>query len=170
MYKSRTHLYVNEKFVSSHVNTSFNLTKIIHCHSDVVLKQVKEKLDRLAEENFNRVRIPEFSYEIVDDKTISYNVRFIKGVGIGTAIPYLQKIVKEDVLERKSDWTFSDYHTGNFLMDCDTGDLYAVDFLSYCYAPDRKWRKERWDLSLYRDREIWDKMMGGWNYSNKWTI
>ena len=87
-----------------------------------------------------------------------------------TNIPYLQKIVKEDVLERKSDWTFSDYHTGNFLMDCDTGDLYAVDFLSYCYAPDRKWRKERWDLSLYRDREIWDKMMGGWNYSNKWTI
>ena len=171
MHKSLTHFWINSKVIPSLVHTSFELNKIIHCTTDTLL-HVKEKLDRLAEENFNRVFIPEYSYEVLDEKTISCNVKFIKGLGIGTMVPHLQKIIREDVLERDSDWTFSDYHTGNFLMELETGNLYAIDFLSYCYAPDRKWRKYRWDLALNRDKVIWDKLTRGipQTSSSKWLI
>jgi|SaaInlStandDraft_1057018.scaffolds.fasta_scaffold156197_1 hypothetical protein len=161
MYKSLTHFSVGDKIIRSLVHTSFDFSKVVHCKDSTSLNHVKEKLDRLADENFNRVRIPEYSYEVLDSKTISYNVRFIKGVGIGTLVPHLQKIVREDVLERDEDWTFSDFHTGNFLMEYETGNIYAVDFLSYCYAPDKKWRKEKWDLSICRDKIIWGKLMDG---------
>ena len=74
-----------------------------------------------------------------------HNVEFIKGYGIPMFIPELSKIIYEDVVNRKSDWTLCDYSNDNFIIDANTNTLYAIDFQSYGYYPDVNRRIKMWD-------------------------
>ena len=126
------------------LRTSFKLTKKIRFKDDETKYFMVDKLNRLKNENFNRVLIPNFDYTIQDNFLI-YEVDFIKGYPLGTATEPFASIVKEDIVERDSDWTFSDYHMTNFIVEAQTDKLYAVDFQSYSYIPDKNLRWEIWN-------------------------
>ena len=63
---------------------------------------------------------------------------------IGTFIPDFANIVYEDVVLRDSDWTFDDYGMSNFIVEHNTNKIFAVDFQSYNYIPDRNHRESSW--------------------------
>lgn len=132
------------------VQASFRLSKTIHCKTLENKNAMVEKLDRLKEEDFNRVLIPDFDYDVVDN-TVTYDVDFIKGIGIGTLIPKYADIVYEDVVKRQSDWIFFDLATANFIVEYKTEKIYAIDFQSYAFIPDKNERESKWKSSRYID-------------------
>ena len=147
---------------SSSVEASFRLKKIIHCGTLENKNAMVEKLDRLKTENFNRVFIPNFDY-YVDDNTVTYDVDFIKGYGIGTLIPKYANIVYEDIVKRKSDWIFYDLATINFIVEFGTEKIYAIDFQSYAYIPDHQVREDKWRESKDHDTVKINQMLSGIN-------
>ena len=131
---------------------SFKLSKSIYCKTSKIKDLMVDKLERLKEENFNRVLIPDFKYEVCND-TVNYNVDFIKGSAVGTLVPKYASIVYEDVVKRKSDWTFFDLSTINFIVEFNTENIYAVDFQSYAYIPNHDHRESQWHSSIKSDSE-----------------
>ncbi len=129
-----------------------NLDKTVVCPSNEVAEIVADKLDRLSKENFNRVHILQFDYYI-NENAIRYRVEFIKGYHLGTVSKF-KKAIYEDVVERESDWTFDDYGMGNFVVEWKTDKIYAVDFTSYCYYPDKDERRKSWDKYQQREKEV----------------
>ena len=142
------------------VEASFKLEKIIHCGTPESKDAMVEKLDRLKTEDFNRVFIPDFTYH-VDGTTVTYNVDFIKGYGIGTLIPKYADIVYEDVVKRESDWMFFDLATINFIVEFDTEKIYAIDFQSYACIPDHQIREAQWKHSRDNDTVKVNGMLSG---------
>ena len=132
------------------VEASFKLIKTIHCDTSENVDEMVDKLDRLKNENFNRVLIPNFEYE-VKSKDVIYSVDFIKGNGIGTLIPKFADIVYEDVVKRKSEWVFVDLHTVNFIVEKCTKKIYAIDFQSYARVPDHATRQALWESCTNSD-------------------
>ncbi len=122
----------------------YHLDKTIVCDSDEIARGVIEKLDRLQKEDFNRVRIPKFDYYAMDN-AVRYRVEFIKGWPLGTVSRNASHIIYQDVVNRESDWTFDDYSMGNFVVE-PSGQVWAVDFTSYRYMPDREERNEKWKI------------------------
>tara|TARA_B100000424_G_scaffold256470_1_gene236477 strand:- start:452 stop:937 length:486 start_codon:yes stop_codon:yes gene_type:complete len=145
-YSSNLHFGVCNKPVKA----SFKLIKTIHCDTSENVNEMVDKLDRLKNENFNRVLIPNFEYEVKNNDVI-YTVDFIKGYGMGTLVPKYANIVYEDVVKRKSEWTFMDLHTVNFIVEYSTEKIYAIDFQSYTKVPDKSDRQLYWDYSIKSD-------------------
>ena len=121
----------------------YHLDKTVVCDSDEIARGVVEKFDRLQKEDFNRIHVPKFDYYAMDN-AVRYRVEFIKGYPLGT-ISRFKDIIYEDVVNRESDWTFDDYSMGNFVVE-HTGEVWAVDFTSYRYMPDREERNEKWKI------------------------
>ena len=145
-YSSNLHFGVCNKPVKA----SFKLIKTIHCDTSENVNEMVDKLDRLKNENFNRVLIPNFEYEVKNNDVI-YTVDFIKGYGMGTLVPKYANIVYEDVVKRRSEWTFMDLHTVNFIVEYSTEKIYAIDFQSYTKVPDKSDRQLNWDYSIKSD-------------------
>tara|TARA_B100000401_G_C52569232_1_gene607119 strand:- start:165 stop:650 length:486 start_codon:yes stop_codon:yes gene_type:complete len=145
-YSSNLHFGVCNKPVKA----SFKLIKTIHCDTSENVNEMVDKLDRLKNENFNRVLIPNFEYEVKNNDVI-YTVDFIKGYGMGTLVPKYANIVYEDVVKRKSEWTFMDLHTVNFIVEYSTEKIYAIDFQSYTKVPSQSDRQINWDYSTKSD-------------------
>ena len=145
-YSSNLHFGVCNKPVKA----SFKLIKTIHCDTSENVYEMVDKLDRLKNENFNRVLIPNFEYEVKNNDVI-YTVDFIKGYGMGTLVPKYANIVYEDVVKRKSEWTFMDLHTVNFIVEYSTEKIYAIDFQSYTKVPSQSDRQINWDYSTKSD-------------------
>ena len=120
-YSSNLHFGVCNKPVKA----SFKLIKTIHCDTSENVNEMVDKLDRLKNENFNRVLIPNFEYEVKNNDVI-YTVDFIKGYGMGTLVPKYANIVYEDVVKRKSEWTFMDLHTVNFIVEYSTEKMFTL--------------------------------------------
>jgi hypothetical protein len=145
-YSSNLHFGVSNKPVKA----SFKLIKTIHCDTSENVNEMVDKLDRLKNENFNRVLIPNFEYEVKNNDVI-YTVDFIKGYGMGTLVPKYANIVYEDVVKRRSEWTFMDLHTVNFIVEYSTEKIYAIDFQSYTKVPSQSDRQINWDYSTKSD-------------------
>tara|TARA_B100000282_G_scaffold290646_1_gene261872 strand:- start:972 stop:1457 length:486 start_codon:yes stop_codon:yes gene_type:complete len=145
----------NLQFGTTHrvIEASFKLTKTMHCHDSKNVDEMVNKLDRLKNEDFNRVFIPNYEYK-VNDNDVIYTVDFIKGFALGTLVPKYAHIVYEDVVQRKSEWTFMDLHTVNFIVDYHTEKIYAVDFQSYTKIPNQKDRQECWDICRKTDMDF----------------
>ena len=135
----------NLQFGTTHrvIEASFKLTKTMHCHDSKNVDEMVNKLDRLKNEDFNRVHIPDFEYK-VDGNILTYDTVFIKGWGVGTLIPYFTNIIYEDIVQRDLDWTFDDYGSSNFIVEHNTDRIFAVDFQSYNYLPNRDYRESKW--------------------------
>ncbi len=104
-----------------------------------------DKLERLKNEKFEKILIPEFEYE-VEGNILTQRVEYIKGRQCGMTVKkYRDKIYKEFV-ERDSDWTFCDFKYDNFIVvnGIDKDKIYAIDFQSYNYLPSRKERLDLW--------------------------
>ena len=139
-YNSRIYSPSNE---SSVLKASFKLIKQFDCYSKENLDLMVDKLDRLKNEDFNRIHIPDFEYR-VKGNTITYDTAFVKGYGVGTLIPEFSNIVYEDIVQRDSDWTFTDYGMPNFIVEYKTDRIFAVDLQSYNFVPDRDYRESIW--------------------------
>ena len=108
-----------------------------------------ECLDRLKKDSFNRVRVPNFEYEVLNGK-LYITSEYIKG-------KYLNKskipIIEEDVIYRKNSWSFADYNYRNYIQEERTENIYMVDFDTYrqISIEDRKklWEKQRLDWKSY---------------------
>ena len=165
MKKYRSGIHYGEDRTSVNLEASFRLLKTIHCGTEEYRDYMVEKLQRLQNEDFNRVLIPEFTYT-VDGNDVTYNVEFIKGYGVGTYIPKFAQIVAEDVRDRKSSWTFTDFALVNFIVEFKTNRIFAIDFQSYCYIPDMEKRKWIWDMDLKKDKERMEIIYNGdWYYA-----
>ena len=91
----------------------------------------KERLDRLQSQKFNRIKIPHFTYEMIDNK-IFFDVEFIKGRQLGIIDwLYWSNIIREDLVECNSDWGFVDILADNFVIERSTNTLFLVDFYDY---------------------------------------
>ena len=162
-YESGIHYGENRSCVE--LEASFRLLKTIHCQTEEYRDHMVEKLQRLQNEDFNRVLIPKFTYT-VDGNDVTYEVDFIKGYGVGTYIPEFAQIVAEDVRDHKSSWTFTDYHMVNFMVEFQTNKIYAIDFQSYCYTPDMEKRRRIWDSNLEKDKVRMERIYNGkWNHA-----
>mgnify|MGYP003112895162 FL=1 len=120
---------------------SMVLTKHVYCEHPEMLA---ERLTRLQSEDFNRVKVPLFDFEIKDN-LLTIEVEYIKGCAIGTLSTF-RKVILEDVVQRDSEWTFDDYHFSNFVIPTTEDCVYAVDLLSYRHYPDKVARHSAWTL------------------------
>ena len=89
--------------------------------------------------------VPSFQY-YTNECEVTCIVNYIKGYAIGTLVPQYANIVYEDVVQKKSDWTFYDYSTINFIVEVTTEKIYAVDLLSYTNVPNHDDRQSKWDI------------------------
>lgn len=125
--------------------TGLELTKRVNCYTSEGRDLVIDKLERLKTENFNRVLVPPFQYS-TNQYEVTYTVNYIKGYVMGTLIPKFANIVYEDVVQKKSDWTFFDYSTINFIVEVATENIYAIDLLSYTNVPNHDDRQSKWNI------------------------
>ena len=154
MKKYRTTVRYGEdenRYEAAILEASFHLSKTIHCKKEEYRDHMIEKLERLKNEDFNRVLIPEFTYT-VDGNDVTYNVQYIKGYGVGTLIPKFAQIIKEDVLNHPNPWTFTDFNTSNFIVEMRSSKIYTIDFQSYCYCPNIEERERIWEVNISREK------------------
>ena len=133
------------------LQASFRLSKTIHCKKEEYRDHMVEKLERLKNEDFNRVLVPEFTYT-VDGNDVTYDVQYVKGYGVGTLIPEYAQIIKEDVLNRPNPWTFTDFNSSNFIIELHTNKIFTIDFQSYCYCPNIEERESIWKNFMEREK------------------
>lgn len=126
---------------SFEADIEFILLKRVNCKNNKLKEIYINKLNRLKEENFNRIKIPNFTYS-VDNNIVSCSIDFIKGLYVSTSEQ--RTLIYQDVVCRDSDWTFSDYRDANFIIQEGTGDIFAIDFQSYRFYPQKEKRKVSW--------------------------
>ena len=136
----------------TYCETKFIITKRIRCTDFDLQKVFLSNLNRLQKEDFNRVKIPKFTFE-TSGLTVVIHSEYIKG---HYAVKEDQrKIIYEDVVQHLGKaWTLSDYGFTNFLSEIKTNTLYAVDFQSYHWVPDMGQREAEWQK---HDRVQWLK-------------
>ena len=141
----------------------YHLDKTIVCDTDEIASGVVNKLDRLQKEDFNRIHIPKFDYYI-NRNAVRYRVEFIKGYPLGTVSKF-KDIIYEDVVDRESDWTFDDFGASNFIVEHNTDKIFAVDFQSYNYIPNRDYRISKWEKLKKINFNILEDIL----INEKWT-
>ena len=139
------------RYEAAILQASFRLSKTIHCKKEEYRDHMVEKLERLKNEDFNRVLVPEFTYT-VDGNDVTYDVQYVKGYGVGTLIPEYAQIIKEDVLNRPNPWTFTDFNSSNFIIELHTNKIFTIDFQSYCYCPNTEERESIWEKYITREK------------------
>ena len=141
MYRSG----VTEKLID--VKIDFKLSKTIWFKNNDDRDHNISLLKKLKEDSFGPILIPDFSFS-EGNCVIEMDVEFIRGFTIGTLIPKYREVVKKELVDRNSDWTFGDYHTPNFIVEDGTEKIYAVDLQSYGYFPDRNHRNYLWNNAI----------------------
>jgi len=126
------------------LDISFEFIKTIDCITDDNTKIMIEKLERLKEEKFERILIPQFEYE-VNGNILTQRVEYIKGRKMGMTVEKYRSWIYKDLVERDSDWTFCDYYYDNFIVLDSENKIYAIDFQSYNYMPSKDDRRKIWD-------------------------
>ena len=99
MYRSG----VTEK--QTEVKIDFNLSKTIWFKNNDDRDHSISLLKKLKEDSFGLILIPDFSFS-KGNCVIEMDVEFIKGFTIGTLIPKYREVVKKELVDRDSDWTF----------------------------------------------------------------
>ena len=128
--------------------SSFSLRKEMIFNEETYDKEHwRIRLDRLQREDFNRIKIPRFNYEMVDNR-ILFEIEFIKGRQLGaTTFMDWRDVIKEDLVDREDDWGFGDLKPENFIIEKNTNNLYLVDFETYD-PRDRQYKLSEWNKYL----------------------
>ena len=105
------------------------------------LDKVVSNLKKLQEEKFYNVVVPDFSYN-VNDHILSIEMDYVKGDFIRSIHHY--NVVYDELIERKSDYSWTDYSPQNFIVKDDR--IYVIDLDSYGFIQyedrKRKWEKQ----------------------------
>ncbi len=107
------------------------------------IDEAYDNLERLQKENFNRIKIPEFTFKI-EGELLIYECQFIKGEPIRSIADY--NAVFEDLVIRDSDYSFDTYRPENYIKDW-KGDIYAIDLDDYRLFPEEQ-RIRKWERSI----------------------
>ncbi len=82
-----------------------------------------DNLQKLKTETFNRIKIPDFTFKIDDDKLIIES-GYIKGHFIDYSH---SDIIYNDLVLKEGDYSFHDYNPSNFIINKYDNQIYAVD-------------------------------------------
>ena len=138
-------------------STSFCLTKTIEYDNTEVFHRDIENLERLQEEKFEKIKVPEFIFEYKDN-ILQYTCQFIKGWNCNLK---RMDYIYDDIVCRNSEYSFCDYSPSNFIRvyqgEPDSrerygGSVYAIDLNSYKKMNIRKritlWnrQKKKWSM------------------------
>ncbi len=112
--------------------THFTLIKTTHYEDRDLLCKHVSRLERLlkdiTDDPFEYVKIPSFTFT-VNDNILRVEQEYIKGLFVGYQG---QDILWKDLVERKSEYTFTDYHITNFIRTpFKPYDIYCIDLVSY---------------------------------------
>lgn len=100
--------------------TSLTITKTIQVFDT---SSIVANLTKLKTEKFFRIKIPHFDFSYNSQEVIIES-EYIKG-----NYPLLghMRDIKQSLVHRKSDWSFTDYNPTNFKIHRFTEEIYAVD-------------------------------------------
>tara|TARA_B100001113_G_scaffold333243_1_gene310926 strand:+ start:1238 stop:1777 length:540 start_codon:yes stop_codon:yes gene_type:complete len=144
--------YLKEKNAYLYTTTTnYFLAKTVEYSTKEKFLMDAENLERLKEEKFESVEVPEFHFETLSNNTIRYTCQFIKGRVVTPTD--MNKLYQELVL-RDSDYSFCDYSIANFIQaryhQLD-GKIFSVDLNAYKKVPveDRMILWERYKLQSW---------------------
>ena len=125
----KTHTFIFKKI------TTYDFDPTRPDRNILLAKQYENNLIELKKENFNRIKIPNYSV-IREENIVSVDVEFIKGIQLNDLNKNkFKQIILEDFIlrldvygERK---LFHDYSLKNFIIEDGTEQLYYVDLEHY---------------------------------------
>lgn len=88
---------------------------------------LKLKLQKISTESFGRILIPDFKVKEHGNGVLEYESDYIKG---HTASSKEMKIVYEDVVLRDKEWSLTNYHPDNYIVDRN-GFIFYIDLEDY---------------------------------------
>ena len=112
-------------------NSSWDLMicKTITYQRKEQLRRVVLAMHKLKSENFSSIKIPLFDFE-TDGMKLRYYAQYVKGIPISK---WELMTLYDELVERDSDFSFTDYSFGNFIKNDDG--IWAVDLNSYSETP-----------------------------------
>ena len=121
-------------------NSSWDLMicKTITYQRKEQLRRVVLAMHKLKSENFSSIKIPLFDFE-TDGMMLRYYAQYVKGIPISK---WELMTLYDELVERDSDHSFTDYSFGNFIKNDDG--IWAVDLNSYSETP-MTMRKDLWN-------------------------
>ena len=121
-------------------NSSWDLMicKTITYQRKEQLRRVVLAMHKLKSENFSGIKIPLFDFE-TDGMMLRYYAQYVKGIPISK---WELMTLYDELVERDSDFSFTDYSFGNFIKNDDG--IWAVDLNSYSETP-MTIRKDLWN-------------------------
>jgi len=129
--------------------TELTIIKTILVHnSDELVTNLKQ----LSSEDLGLIKIPEFDFSHTSNE-VTIESEYIKGI-----YPHIHHMdqIKQQLVYRESEWSFSDYNYTNFKIHRFTEEIYAVDLDDFCKIdiPHRmaSWQKAR-GIEVERIRE-----------------
>ena len=110
---------------------SFKIIKEISYLNEEITKEKYCDFTHLKNKTFNRIHIPEFTFK-KNNESLSYTSDYIKGIQIHEHIKEkYKKIIYEDLVMRKDDYSFTGYGLENFIIEDYTKRLYYIDLDDY---------------------------------------
>tara|TARA_B100001029_G_C15005519_1_gene420858 strand:+ start:321 stop:1034 length:714 start_codon:yes stop_codon:yes gene_type:complete len=105
------------------------------------LEKVVSNLEKLQEEKFYNVVVPDFSY-FINDHILSIEMDYVKGDYIRSIHHY--NVVYDELIERESDYSWTDYSPQNFIVKDDRVHVIDLDSYGFIQYEDRKkkWEKQ----------------------------
>ena len=103
------------------------------------LEKVVKNLERLKTEKFSNVVVPDFTYQTLDH-ILTIEMDYIKGKMIQSIHHY--NIIYDELVERDSDYSWTDYTPDNFIVLDDR--IYLIDLDAYGYIKYED-RKRKWE-------------------------
>ena len=121
-------------------NSSWDLMicKTITYQRKEQLRRVVLAMHKLKSENFSSIKIPLFDFS-TEGMMLRYYAQYVKGIPISK---WELMTLYDELVERDSDFSFTDYSFGNFIKNDDG--IWAVDLNSYSETP-MTIRKDLWN-------------------------
>jgi len=121
-------------------NSSWDLMicKTITYQRKEQLRRVVLAMHKLKSENFSSIKIPLFDFS-TEGMMLRYYAQYVKGIPISK---WELMTLYDELVERDSDFSFTDYSFGNFIKNDDG--IWAVDLNSYSETP-MTMRKDLWN-------------------------
>ena len=105
----------------------FSLVKKITRASPDTLKKIMELIDTVKTLSYDRVKIPEMSYQLLNSELI-ITTEYIKGTTLDPRVhTNFTSIIFEDLVLSENDYSATDYNPRNFVIQDNTYQLYYVD-------------------------------------------
>lgn len=112
--------------------TKFTLSKEMRYESAQSANWALGLLNKLRDEDFGRVFIPNYSVEQIDDVTLLLTTEYIKGRYVNREeLIVIRQYVVDRINDPDNEYSFADYNQNNYISERDTSKIYNVDLDNY---------------------------------------